>query len=97
MQPKKDSNFKLYKKLVFSIKWLLNSRYLGLIILDYDRKVGRIFRMVISSEFRMEYRDDDHRDDVPHFTHVYCLEPIIDGVSTPKFNRQQDYMDNRIW
>ena len=32
-------------------------------------KVGRAFPVVISSEFRMEqYRDDDHREDAPHFT-----------------------------
>ena len=31
-------------------------------------KVGRVFRMVMSSEFRMgQYIDDDHREDVPHF------------------------------
>ena len=31
-------------------------------------KVGCIFPMVISSEFRMrQHRDDDHRDDAPHF------------------------------
>ena len=32
-------------------------------------KVGRVFRMVILSEFRMgQYIDDDHREDTPHFT-----------------------------
>ena len=31
-------------------------------------KVGRVFPMVISSEFRMgQYRDDDHREYAPHF------------------------------
>ena len=31
-------------------------------------KVGCIFPMVISSEFRMgQFRDDDHRRDAPHF------------------------------
>ena len=31
-------------------------------------KVGCVFPMVISSEFRMEqHRDDDHQEDVPHF------------------------------
>ena len=32
-------------------------------------KVGSVFPMVISSEFRMrQYIDDDHREDAPHFT-----------------------------
>ena len=32
-------------------------------------KVGCIFSIVISSEYRMgKYRDDDHREDAPHFT-----------------------------
>ena len=32
-------------------------------------KVGCVFPMVISSEFRIEQnRDDDHREDAPHFT-----------------------------
>ena len=31
-------------------------------------KVGRIFPMVISSEFHVrQYRDDDHQEDEPHF------------------------------
>ena len=31
-------------------------------------KVGRVFRMVISSELRMgQYIDDDYREDAPHF------------------------------
>ena len=35
---------------------------------DMDGKVGRVFPMIILSEFRMEkYRDDDHREDAPHF------------------------------
>ena len=32
------------------------------------RKVGRVLPMVFSSVFRMaQYKDDNHRDDVPHF------------------------------
>ena len=31
-------------------------------------KVGYIFPMVVSSEFRRgQYRDDDHQEDAPHF------------------------------
>ena len=34
-------------------------------------KVGRVFPMVIWSEFRLgEYRNDDHRENAPHFTCV---------------------------
>ena len=34
-------------------------------------KVGCIFPMVISSDFRMgEHRDDDHQEDAPHFRTV---------------------------
>ena len=33
-----------------------------------NRKVGCIFPMVITPEFHMgQYRDDDHREDAPHF------------------------------
>ena len=36
-------------------------------------KVGRVFPMVIWSEFRLgEYRDDDHREDAPHFN-IGCI------------------------
>ena len=39
-------------------------------------KVGRILPMVISPEFRMgQYRDDDHREDAPHF--ISTLNEII--------------------
>ena len=32
-------------------------------------KVECVFRMIIWSEFRMvQYRDDDHREDAPHFS-----------------------------
>ena len=32
------------------------------------KQVRRVFPLVISSEFRMgQYRDDDHREDAPHF------------------------------
>ena len=34
----------------------------------YDGKVGCVFPMVISSDFRMgQHRDDDHQEDAPHF------------------------------
>ena len=37
-----------------------------------NSKVGCIFPMIILSEFRMgQYRDDDHREDAPHFT-CFC-------------------------
>ena len=36
---------------------------------DYRSKVGCVFPMVISYEFRLEqYRDDEHREDTHHFT-----------------------------
>ena len=36
-------------------------------------KVGPIFPMVIWSEFRLgKYRDDDHREDAPHFN-IGCI------------------------
>ena len=38
-------------------------------------KVGCIFPMAISSEFRMKQnRDDDHPEDAPHFTFGTCTE-----------------------
>ena len=40
---------------------------------DDMNKVGCIFPMVTLSEFRMgQFRDDDLREDAPHFKHV-CL------------------------
>ena len=34
-------------------------------------KVGRVFPMVIWSEFRLgKYRDDDHREDAAHFSMI---------------------------
>ena len=37
-------------------------------------KMGCIFPMVNSSEFRMrQYRDDDHREDAPHFNIIPIL------------------------
>ena len=37
--------------------------------IEVIHKVGCIFPMVISSEFRMgQYRDDDHREDASHFS-----------------------------
>ena len=51
----------------------------GILVKNWPKKVSRadfafgsykvgIFPMVISSEFRMsQYRDDDHREDAPHF------------------------------
>ena len=45
--------------------------------------MGRVFPMVISSEFPMrQYRDGDHREDAPHFT-IYNLQT--------KFNATQNY------
>ena len=36
-------------------------------------KVGPVFPMVIWSEFRLgKYRDDDHREDAPHFN-IGCI------------------------
>ena len=37
---------------------------------QYD-KVGCVFTMIIWSEFHTgEYRDDDHREDAPHFSRL---------------------------
>ena len=37
-------------------------------------KVGCIYVIVISSELRMgQYRDDDYREDAPHFTCVHVI------------------------
>ena len=51
-------------------------------------KVGRVFRMVMSSEFRMgQYIDDDHREDVPHFIYnltvcrTFCYAETLRGLS----------------
>ena len=41
-------------------------------------KVGCVFPMVISSEFRKgQYTDDDHREDASHFIGGYGVYPII--------------------
>ena len=49
--------------------------------------MGHVFPMVISSEFRKEkYRDDDHREDAPHFMmHKLMLVTDIDDKSSQFF------------
>ena len=44
-------------------------------------KVGGVFLVVIWSEFRMgQDRDDDHREDAPHFTNFYSVVRITQGL-----------------
>ena len=39
-----------------------------------QNKVGRVFPVVIWSEFRLgQYRDDDHRDEASHFNIIFTL------------------------
>ena len=46
-----------------------------------NAKVGCVFPMVISSEFRMrQHRDDDHREDAPHFATVPCSNLKTDKI-----------------
>jgi len=43
---------------------------------SFDTKLGCVFPMVISSDFRMgKHRDDDHEEDAPYFR-------IIDRMTT---------------
>ena len=49
--------------------------------LDLDDKVERVFLTVIWSEFRMgQYRDDDHREDAPHFITNFETSLVCDSV-----------------
>ena len=64
-------------------------------------KVGCIFPMVISSEFRMgQYRDDDHREDAPHFMNPKAKpdrETIFWPVFLPEFLRVSLCSKNKDW
>ena len=54
-------------EIIVPLKYDHNTSFTGK---TWHFKVGCVFSMVILSEFRMgQYRDDDYREDVPHFIH----------------------------
>ena len=66
----------LEKLLIIIILYRSNQKYYDIIIYSkyntsctFYSKVGCVFPLVISPEFRMvQHRNDDHRADAPHFT-----------------------------